>query len=805
MAYVTTYAYPKRQDSGHKQNGIRKNNHITPTKRRLFHIICGFCIGLIIAYTVSPRNHYPLKMCRPTYPLSWAADGDEPADIISTDTTNNSLLFVGVMTAQKYLDTRAPAVYRTWGKEIPGKVAFFSSAVSVKPKDYPDLPLVALKGVDDSYPPQKKSFLMLQYMWEHFGDKYEWFFRADDDLYIRPDKIENFLRSIDSSKPHFIGQAGRGKQEEFGLLSLEYDENFCMGGPGIIMSRETLRRVAPHVKYCLQNLYTTHEDVELGRCVHKFAQIPCTWSYEMQSIFYHNSSGNEAFTGNLKTKEVHRAITLHPIKQHRHMYRIHNYMQSLKIHELQQRKIGLFRDLRLMETLTKSLPDYERFKSIIVSQNESSLFQESNLFGLSPDLNKYKPRNEDDIFPWEMISRSLFSHANSNPRRKIESHLKEGLDDVIREVMDNINLFSRERGRVIEFQQILYGYHRLNPLYGPDYILDVLLTFKKYRGRKMTVPVRRHAYIQQQFTGLEIREIFETREITQNVAKENNQVTRDNVVSLKGGEYPNANEGVPNKQINFILPLYKRSSAFVRFINTYEEVCLKRKENVTLSIILFHDQDDNTLSETQKIVEYLQNSYPSSKLKIIPVMEKFARAKALDIGMTQVNMDDLLLFIDVDMIWSSAALQRIRLNTIKNKVAHFPIVFSEYDPNVVYGQLSSPNHMNISEESGYWRLFGFGIMSAYKEDIIKVGSFDSSIVGWGKEDVDLFEKFVLTSTNISVFRSVDPHLVHIFHIVDCDPNLDIARLTMCRNTRTETFGSVNQLANLIYKNKDKIR
>ncbi len=67
--------------------------------------------------------------------------------------------------------------------------------------------------------------------------------------------------------------------------------------------------------------------------------------------------------------------------------------------------------------------------------------------------------------------------------------------------MDNINLFSRERGRVIEFQQILYGYYQPNPLYGPNYILDVLLTFKKYRGKKMTVPVRRHAYLQQQFVG----------------------------------------------------------------------------------------------------------------------------------------------------------------------------------------------------------------------------------------------------------------------------------------------------------------
>lgn len=47
----------------------------------------------------------------------------------------------------------------------------------------------------------------------------------------------------------------------------------------------------------------------------------------MQSILYHNSSGALAFTGNLKKKEVHRAITLHPVKSPPHMYRLHNYMR----------------------------------------------------------------------------------------------------------------------------------------------------------------------------------------------------------------------------------------------------------------------------------------------------------------------------------------------------------------------------------------------------------------------------------------------------------------------------------------------
>jgi chondroitin sulfate synthase len=99
-----------------------------------------------------------------------------------------ALLFVGVMTAQKYLGTRARAVYETWGREIPGRIAFFTSATSVPPLNRPDLPIVPLSGVDDSYPPQKKSFLMLQYMWERYGDRFEWFMRADDDVYVRPDR-----------------------------------------------------------------------------------------------------------------------------------------------------------------------------------------------------------------------------------------------------------------------------------------------------------------------------------------------------------------------------------------------------------------------------------------------------------------------------------------------------------------------------------------------------------------------------------------------------------------------------------------
>lgn len=123
-----------------------------------------------------------------------------PSDTVTTSQAN--LVFVGVMTAKEFLGDRAKAVYDTWGNNVPGRLAFFSSEGSVSAS----LPVIALKGVDDRYPPQKKSFRMLYYMYEHYIDRFEWFARADDDVYINTEKLGKFLRSIDSLKPQFIGK-----------------------------------------------------------------------------------------------------------------------------------------------------------------------------------------------------------------------------------------------------------------------------------------------------------------------------------------------------------------------------------------------------------------------------------------------------------------------------------------------------------------------------------------------------------------------------------------------------------------------
>lgn len=42
---------------------------------------------------------------------------------------------------------------------------------------------------------------------------YQWFMRADDDIYIKTEKLEKFLRTLNSSEPIFLGQTGLGNAE----------------------------------------------------------------------------------------------------------------------------------------------------------------------------------------------------------------------------------------------------------------------------------------------------------------------------------------------------------------------------------------------------------------------------------------------------------------------------------------------------------------------------------------------------------------------------------------------------------------
>ncbi|XP_069966792.1 chondroitin sulfate synthase 1 isoform X4 [Bactrocera oleae] len=819
-------------------------NSVTKRKTLIFAffgIALGLCIGTVL------KNYRALEIVKR---CSMKPSGQQnPFEIIGMNpeeetikSSQKNLVFVGVMTAQNFIEGRARAVYDTWGKEVPGRIAFFSSEGSHSK----ELPVIGLKNVDDRYPPQKKSFMMLYYMYEHYIDKFEWFIRADDDVYIEPEKLERFLRSIDSSKPQFIGQAGKGNSEEFGLLSLEFDENFCMGGPGVILSSETLRRVAPHIPTCLKNLYSTHEDVEVGRCVQKFAGIPCTWNYEMQYIMRHNSSGPYAFTGKLKRKEIHNAISLHPIKQAPLMYRLHSFVQGLKAEEIRQESLELHRDIKRMASFLEIPSDSKYFvpgiELIPEEINNGQHYEDHNILGITPDLKKFTPSSTSDLLEWSFIARSLYSSENANPKHKIDSALREGLEDVITEVMENINNYSRQRGRVIEFRELLYGYNRVNPLHGQDLILDLLLIYKRYRGKKMTVPVRRHLYVQRAFTGTFVKEFNEDfYNFTVQKSYLKNMLSSGMERISKHFTLPGLPAGkglfgaaADTSKIVFVLPIAGRFGTFQRFLDTYERVAIEQDKNCDLLVVIFGDIA-SVQSHLHLLLD-LRQRHIYQHINYIQRNEEFSRGVALDVAArsSYIRDNDIMLFIDVDMVFQLETLHRIRFNTVQGRYVYLPIVFSQYDPkrrwrdeDVGYAHTQADE---ITNESGYFRQFGYGICAIYKSDILDddINGFDKDITGWGLEDVKFLDKIVkvgnrrndfLVNTaevpaqyndaarkmrRLSIFRAPDPTLVHIFHDISCDVKLDAPQYNMCLGTKANSIGSTHFMERLFYGNKDNI-
>ena len=91
----------------------------------------------------------------------------------------------------------------------------------------------------------------------------------------------------------------------------------------------------------------------------------------------------------------------------------------------------------------------------------------------------------------------------------------------------------------------------------------------------------------------------------------------------------------------------------------------------------------------------------------------------------------------------------------------------------------------------------------YRADFERVGGFDLSISGWGKEDVDLFEKFIKAGekdSRFEVFRAVDPTLIHVFHPVHCDAKLDNAQLTMCLGSKAASMASERVMTKYLMDN-----
>ncbi|KAM7330972.1 hypothetical protein ACRRTK_010161 [Alexandromys fortis] len=279
-------------------------------------------------------------------------------------------------------------------------------------------------------------------------------------------------------------------------------------------------------------------------------------------------------------------------------------------------------------------------------------------------------------------------------------------------------------------------------MYGAEYILDLLLLYKKHKGKKMTAPVRRHAYLQQTFSKIQFveHEELDAQELADRINQDSGSLSflSNSLKKLVPFQLPGSkieHKEPKEKKINILIPLSGRFDMFARFMGNFEKTCLIPNHNVKLVVLLFNSDSNPDKAKQVELMRDYRVKYPKADMQVLPVSGGFSRALALEVGSSQFNNDSLLFFCDVDL-----------------------------------------------------------------GDLVRVGGFDVSIQGWGLEDVDLFNKVV--QTGLRIFRSQEVGVVHIHHPVFCDPNLDPKQYKMCLGSKASTYGSTQQLAEMWLEKND---
>ncbi|XP_028274452.1 chondroitin sulfate N-acetylgalactosaminyltransferase 1 [Parambassis ranga] len=254
-----------------------------------------------------------------------------------------------------------------------------------------------------------------------------------------------------------------------------------------------------------------------------------------------------------------------------------------------------------------------------------------------------------------------------------------------------------------------------------------------------------------------------------------------------------------NIPINIIVPLSRRTDKFKQFMHNFREVCVRQDGRVHLTVVYFGKEQ---MSEVRSTLENTSREANFRNYTLLQLDEEFSRGRGLDVGARAWKGGNVLLFFcDVDIYFTADFLNTCRLNTQPGKKVFYPVLFSQYNPTLIYG---SPEHIPpveqqlvIKKDTGFWRDFGFGMTCQYRSDFINIGGFDIDIKGWGGEDVHLYRKYL--HSNLLVVRAPSRGLFHLWHTKHCADELPPDQYRMCMQSKAMNEASHGQLGMLFFR------
>lgn len=258
-----------------------------------------------------------------------------------------------------------------------------------------------------------------------------------------------------------------------------------------------------------------------------------------------------------------------------------------------------------------------------------------------------------------------------------------------------------------------------------------------------------------------------------------------------------AEVGDYNAAVHVIVPISNVKGRFSAFLKAYI-TSTKHQRHIKLILVVYGRKEFKHVSLL--VAKYTKNTYYAD-ITILKGVGEFSRGRAMDQGLSKLENGHLAFLCDVDITIDDTFWNRCKLNAVQGKRVYYPVFFSLYNMEYVYHKKIKPDGFWISREHGHWVWYSYGMVCIYKSDYLASGGFDTTIVGWGGEDTDFFEKVL--KAKLEVIKAPDPSLIHRWHPKDCSPFLNPQQYYDCLGSKAEALAGKKELAEYIFHQEEQ--
>lgn len=629
----------------------------------------------------------------------------------STELGIKQKLLVSVLSSSNSIESNAIVINKTISHMSEKTVYFMdtSSKLNTSRLNMPDI----VAFIDSRH--ILKPFHMFKYLIDNYLQEFDYFFIVNDSSYINIRKLYSMVGKISTKENLYFGE------------KIDKNSLYCNLNAGIVLSNSLLKSISNNMDWCIKNIDSDSNDVNIGRCILHSANVKCTsdlmgQSYSSFNILQYTNVKHE-LQFLRKQDQFNNAVTVYPVIKEDYFFILHAYF-TMK---------GLENDFSLINTLRKSIETTaDKFQDLLQKLAWPTGNQPGNI-----------PHTRFDILHWKYFTNSsLYLRDDFST---VSNLSKIELKDIQSVLNSSIEFIHNKYSGKLKFSHLVCGYKKFDSSRGMNYIVH--LEFKNHNNQSVSKRI-------QVCKPLGKIDILKIPYVTENT------------------------------RINIILPVRPSDvDAALHYLQKYRKTCMDKKENSFLMLVLLYEPNlpgknskydiykkikDKALSLSKDFrrdsykITWLSIKLPKNSKRYTHLHDYLLNFAILDLALQKFSTEALIFFTSPNSEIYNDFLNRIRMNTIQGYQVFSPIPFTEYSPNIT--QRTTPI-IDINKNMGHFNVHNNEHMSFYVKDYLRTRDKITHYVPEVHKDKDILNltQYIDTQDGGSI-DIITENILHMFHL-----------------------------------------